>query len=208
MALASQDSALTTPLVLAGRLRASEAERERILKRVGAGVAVAIVHALILLLLLTANHYGAFASREKKEVILLLPPLNPTSKTAGPPVPLPPSSQETIPRYNTITIPAPPPSTAQKPGDVLEAIGKELACGAGPWEHLTQAEREACKRNPWHYKKNAKGVIVLDVPSSSPPPDDSISGIDAVTQGIRTSDPCLAAGNSHTECIHKNIFGR
>jgi hypothetical protein len=47
---------------------------------------------------------------------------------------------------------------------------------------------------------------VLDVPGA--PPDTPISGIDSVTTTMKTSDPCLAAGNTHSECIHKNIFGR
>ena len=30
------------------------------------------------------------------------------------------------------------------PGDVLGAVGRELACSAGSWEHLTSAERARC----------------------------------------------------------------
>jgi hypothetical protein len=208
MVLASQDSALNTAHALTARLRASEAERERTLKRFGAGAAVVLVHILFLLLLLTGGRVGEVAHRaEPKEVLLLLPPLQPkTSRPALPPVILPSERPVNIPP--TIAITPPPPAATQKPGDVMQAIGKELACGAGPYEHLTQAEREVCKRQPWHSKKNAKGVIVLDMPSSAAPPDDSLSGIGAVTQTMKTSDPCLAAGNTHTECIHKNIFGR
>jgi len=206
--LVSQDSALNTSHMLTARLRANEAERERMMKRVGAGIAVALVHALILLLLLTTSRYGDYIRKSPKEVILLLPPLKPSAKSVGPAVPLPPASSLTEPSYKGITIPMPPPAATEKPGDIMQAIGKELACGAGPYEHLSQAEREDCKRHPWHWKKNEKGVIVLDVPSKAPPPPDSISGIDAITQGIKTSDPCLAAGNTHTECIHKNLFGR
>jgi hypothetical protein len=193
--------------LLTARLRASEAERDRLMKRIGAGIAVALVHVLILLLLLTTSHYGEYLNKAPKEVILLLPPLKPNARSVGPAVPVPRAGVQYIPSYNSITIPAPPPSTTQKPGDILQAIGKELACGAGPYENLTQKEREDCKRHPWHWKKNEKGVIVLDVPSKAPPPDEPISGIDEITQGIKTSDPCLAAGNTHSECIHKNIFG-
>lgn len=209
MALASQDSALSTPHALTARLRASEAERERLLKRLGAGIAVAVVHALFLALLLAASHVRETAPKTPKEVLLLLPPLQQKAiQPALPPVALPEERPVNIPPTIAITPPPPATTAPPKPGDILQAIGKELACGAGPWEHLTQAERETCKRQPWHSKKNAKGVIVLDVPPSSAPPDDTLSGIDAVTQGIKTSDPCLAAGNTHTECIHKNIFGR
>ena len=208
MALASQDSALSTSHVLTMRLRASEAERERMLKRIGAGIAVLLVHVLFLALLLAASRFGETARNLPKEVVLLLPPLQQkTAQPALPPVALPAERPVNIPPTIAIT-PPPPAETAPKPGDVMEAIGKEIACGAGPWEHLAQAEREACKRQPWHSKKNAKGVIVLDVPPGEAPADDSLSGIDAVTKGIKTSDPCLAAGNTHSECIHKDIFGR
>jgi hypothetical protein len=208
MALASQDSALYTTHALTTRLRASEAERERALKRLGAGIAVVLVHVLFLALLLAASRFTEVTHKSPQEVLLLLPPLQPkTSRPALPPVILPVERPVNIPPTIAIT-PPPPAATPAKPSDIMQAIGKELACGAGPWEHLTQAEREVCKRQPWHWKKNAKGVMVLDVPSATPPPEDTITGIDAVTEGIKTSDPCLAAGNTHTECIHKNIFGR
>jgi hypothetical protein len=207
MVLASQDSALHTSHALTALLRANEAERERALKRIVAVIAVALVHVLFLALLLAAARVSEVAHKTPQEVLLLLPPLQPkTSRPALPSVVLPVERPVNIPP--TIDVTPPPPAAPPKPGDVMQAIGKELACGAGPWEHLTQAEREVCKRQPWHSKKNARGVIVLDVPSATAPPDETLSGIDAITQGIRTSDPCLAAGNTHTECIHKNIFGR
>ena len=92
----------------------------------------------------------------------------------------------------------------------MQAIGRDIACGAGSYENLSQAAREACHRQPWHYKKNAQGVIVLDkVPSSfAPPSDEPLTGFDAQTQIQRTTDPCVAAGSTHSECIHKTILGR
>jgi len=176
------------------------------LKRIGASIAVALVHVLFLMLLFAAGRVTEITRNAPKEVLLLLPPLQPkTSRPALPPATLPVERPVNIPPTIAIT-PPPPPAAAPKPGDVMQAIGKELACGAGPYEHLTQAEREACKRQPWHSRKNAKGAIVLDVPGA--PPDNPISGIDSATTTIKTSDPCLAAGNTHSECIHKDIFGR
>lgn len=208
MALALQDSALSTSHALTARLSASEAERERALKRIGAGIAVVLVHVFFLAVLLTAARVGEIVRKAPQEVIFLLPPLQPkTTRPALPPVVLPAERPVNIPP--TISVEPPPPAIVPKPGDVMQAIGRELACGAGPWEHLTQAEREVCKRQPWHSRKNAKGVYVLDVPSQQQPqPEDTLSGIDAIAKTLNTSDPCLAEGNTHTECIHKNIFGR
>jgi hypothetical protein len=188
------------------RLRASGAERERFIKRLGAGAAVALVHLLFLLILLTASRVGEVARKpEPREVLLLLPPLSSQTRPIRPTTPLPQSRPETTPPSVTITLP-PPPTTTQKPGDVMQAIGKELACGAGSYENLTQAQREACKRQPWRFKKNAKGVIVLD--ALPPPPPASLSGAEEETHIQQTTDPCVAAGNTHSECIHKTIFGR
>ncbi|HTT97878.1 MAG TPA: hypothetical protein VMF58_07490, partial [Rhizomicrobium sp.] len=129
------------------RLRATEAERERFLKRVCAGIAVALVHILFLIALLTANHIGDFLRQKPREVTLLLPPPNTQDKTrpAFPTVIVPEGRPVNIPPTIIMAAP-PPPSTTQNQGDVLEAIGREIACGAGPYENLSQTQREACKR--------------------------------------------------------------
>jgi hypothetical protein len=141
-------------------------------------------------------------------MVLLLPALQQKTREVLPPSPVPlpelPSTERPPP---AITLPPPKPDAATRPSpDVMEAIGKELACGAGPYEHLSQTEREECKRHPWKFKKNAKGVIVLD--TTKAPPEEPTSGADADLHIQRTADPCLAAGNTHSECIHKTIFGR
>ena len=196
-------------LIAGDRARAGEAERERYLKRAGAGVAVALLHILFFLMLLTAGHLAAVRHRaEPKEVFLLFPPPpHPHIRNQVTPLPIPtvvPKEIEAPPR--TITVPQ-QKTQEHAPGDVMEAIGKELACGAGPYEHLSQAEREACRRQPWKFKKNAKGVIVLDT-VDKPPAEEPTSGADAELHIQQTADPCLAAGNTHSECIHKTLFGR
>lgn len=79
-----------------------------------------------------------------------------------------------------ITMPKPPPvkpevetkapgeSTA--PTDILGAVGRELACSAGSWEHLTSAERARCGYGrsggyPWKGTRLPNGSIVM-VPRS------------------------------------------
>jgi len=209
--LTSQDSFADGSFTLMAdrRLRASEAERERNLKRFWAGAGVVLVHILFLIVLLTANHIGAFLRQGPKEVMLLFPPPNTQDKArpALPTVVLPADRPVNIPPTIILAAP-PPPSTTENPGDILEALGREIACGAGPYENLSQAQREACKRQPWRYKKNEKGVIVLDRKSTAPKQEEPITGIDVTTQIRNTTDPCVAAGSTHSECIHKDIFGR
>lgn len=215
--MVSEDRVADTSLALiAGdRARAVEAERERLYKRLGAGAAVVLVHIVILLALFTAGKFEALRHRaQPQEMVLLIPPLAHHTKTNTAPIPVTPmirpEEQLQAPKF-TITVPPPKAQDQQqqqKPGDVMEAIGKELACGAGPWERLSQAEREACKRTPWKFKKTTKGTIVMDVPEKAPPAEEPASGADQELHTLQTSDPCLAAGNTHSECIHKTIFGR
>ena len=74
--MVSEDSALDVSLALIGgeRFRAAEAERERYLKRVGAGIAVVLVHVLILAALLT-RIVDVTATHPPKEIVFILPPL-------------------------------------------------------------------------------------------------------------------------------------
>jgi hypothetical protein len=208
----SEVSAVPVPLapMLAHPLRAlPEDERERYLKRAGAWLAVILVHALFIAGILTAGQLRQIVRQTPHEVIFILPPIE-TKVEHLPPVSVTPSVRLTpIPeRLNTITLPPPPKEKTAPPtqSDVMQAIGKELACGAGSWEHLSQAQREACRRQPWRFKKNAKGVIVMD--TSPPPTEEMTSGADQQLHIGQTADPCLAAGNTHSECVHKTLFGR
>ena len=203
----SEDSALNLPFALPGgeRVRAVEADRERYLKRLGAGLAVALVHAILLLALLTAGKIGEIQKVAPKEFLLILPQIAKQAEPVKPVVPEVPLARPILEPSTAITLPPAPPAAHSKT-DVMQEIGKELACGAGSYENLSQAQREACKRSPWRFKKNAHGVIVLD---TAPPPEvDITSGADAAERTQRTADPCLAAGNTHSECIHKTLFGR
>lgn len=75
-----------------------------------------------------------------------------------------------------ITVPKPPPVKPEEekknpgegmaPTDVLGAVGRELACSAGSWEHLTSVERERCGYGrsggyPWKGVKLPNGSIVM-----------------------------------------------
>jgi hypothetical protein len=210
----SEVSAVDVPLapMLAHPLRIlREDDRERYLKRAGAWLAVALVHLLFIAAILTAGQIRQIAHAPPREMFFILPPLRTHVETI-PPVRITPSVRlAPVPeRLNTITLPPPPKpqATPQSQTDVMQAIGKELACGAGPWEHLTQAQREACKRQPWRFKKNAHGTIVMDTSVPAPQPEEPTSGADQTLHIQQTADPCLAAGNTHSECIHKTLFGR
>jgi hypothetical protein len=122
-----------------------------------------------------------------------------------------------------ITVPKPPPikpevepnapGTSNAPVDVLGAVGRELACSAGSWEHLTSAERQRCGIYPWRAVKLPNGSLVM-VPRSILPrlkeaPDNTFnvtSGADqiqndlgrGITRGVQGGCPIM----QNTPCMH------
>ncbi len=97
-----------------------------------------------------------------------------------------------------ITIPKPiipPDSQGQTatPGDILGAVGRELACSAGSWEHLSGAERRACGGIPWRGMRMPNGSLVM-IPRGvlprlrEPPPDEGlrITGNEQIQRDLQT----------------------
>jgi hypothetical protein len=154
------------------------------------GVLVALVHVVFFAMLSFSVRMPTYGHRSALETILLLPSLDgrqapevhmvqPQVITQAPPEII------TAP----ITLPKPPPPRPEEfqhpatPGDVLKAVGEELSCGAGSFEHLTQAERNRCRHEPWQGARAPNGVLVLQ-PSQAPklmapPPEFRLSGADA-----------------------------
>jgi hypothetical protein len=71
------------------------------------------------------------------------------------PPPIPPKDQDKT-------------GTSGQPTDILGAVGRELACSAGSWEHLTSAERARCGFYPWRGVKLPNGSLVM-IPRSVMP---------------------------------------
>jgi hypothetical protein len=100
-----------------------------------------------------------------------------------------------------IVVPPPPNVTIEEPkappaisdGDLLGAIGRDVACKAGNYENLTTAERGRCPRIPWEGARLPNGAIVLQTPPprnrffEEPPPPEVISGADAQRRAAETA---------------------
>src|ERR1700744_725708 len=72
----------------------------------------------------------------------------------------------------------------QERGDVLGALGREIACSPGHYENLTESQRTRCGRIPWQGAILPNGAIVLTRPAdvnlfAPPPPEYRVSGQDA-----------------------------
>jgi hypothetical protein len=117
-----------------------------------------------------------------------------------------------------IAIPKPPPppivaepGATATPGDILGAIGQSLACAAGNFEHLTQPERERCRRIPWQGAKIAGGSIVM-VPDRLLPrlaeakPEFHMSGSEQLNRDLASGGPpCPILQN--TPCLSGILHG-
>lgn len=100
-------------------------------------------------------------------------------------------------------------------GDILGAIGREVACSAGHFENLTTVQRSRCARIPWSGAMNPDGAIVLRIPpprgrffeeENARVPEVRITGNDANlnrVQGADTGCPVIL----NTPCFNR-IPGR
>ncbi|HEY0266561.1 MAG TPA: hypothetical protein VGC16_07405 [Rhizomicrobium sp.] len=187
------------------------------MSRTTSTVLVAALHVLFVLFFVISVRPFDMKDRPIIETILTLPlpgnqrpreePLNPQPLTNAPP------------RENTapIAIPKPiiiikpeeqnPSSAAPTPGDVLTALGRQLACSAGSWEHLTTAERTRCGIYPWRAAKLPNGSVVM-IPRSMLPrlrePDANedfrVSGSEQIQRNLNGNPPCPILQN--TPCLH------
>ena len=160
---------LTHPFLRPGTSPLGAAEqRRRTLSRTTSWVLVALLHVLFFFMFVIGIRPFDMRNRNLVETILTLPQSgnnqSPDSRTN--PTPLVPTS----PRMQSPTLIVPPPPIfvpdertqgQGPPTDILGAVGRELACSAGSWEHLTSVERARCGLYPWRGVKLPNGSLVM-----------------------------------------------
>jgi hypothetical protein len=160
---------LTHPFLRPGTAPLGAGElRRKALSRTTSTVLVAALHVLFFFCFVLGIRPFDLRDQPIMETILTLAapgnnqpqerPVNPQILTSAPP------------RMLSAPIPVvkPPPihledqdkGTAPQ-GDVLGAVGRELACSAGSWEHLTMVERQRCGLYPWRGVKLPNGSLVM-----------------------------------------------
>jgi hypothetical protein len=165
----ANENALTHPFLRPGTGPiGAEEQRRRALSRTTSTVLAAALHILFFFFFVLAVRPFDMRTEPIIETILTLPlpgnneeqrrPINPQILTKAPPRIL--SAPINIPKPPPVHIEEEKPGT-QTPGDVLGAVGRELACSAGSWEHLTSAERQRCGLYPWRGVKLPNGTLVM-----------------------------------------------
>jgi len=168
----ASEIALTHPFLRPGTIPVGvDEKRRKNAWRTTSWVLVAILHVLFFFSFVLGIKPFDLRNRPIVETILTLPmagnnqprenPINPQPMVIAPP------RIQSAP----ITIPQPPPIVRppeeRQPGanpgptDVLGAVGRELACSAGSWEHLTMVERQRCGMYPWRGVKLPNGTLVM-----------------------------------------------
>jgi hypothetical protein len=205
-----------------------EEQRRRALSHSTSTVLVAALHLLFFFFFVFAVHPFDMRTRPIIETILTLPLAgnNQPRKDVENPQPL----TNAPPRILSapITVPKPPPvkpeveknnaGESNAPTDVLGAVGRELACSAGSWEHLSSAERERCGHGrtggyPWKGVRLPNGSIVMVPRTVLPrladaPPDTGFtinSGADRVQADVQRGVIPGAGGCpilQNTPCLH------
>ncbi len=202
-------------------LFAARPSRQAAPKRKAASwIAVGIVHLLILSLLLTSQHFELLLRPHGGEHEAILD-LSGSHDEPAPQVKMVvPQAPVGIPPEVTFTPQLPPPPTAIQPplaqeggqqkGDLLGALGRDIACSPGHYENLTESQRSRCGRVPWLGAMTPDGTIVLNRPATispfAPPPRPyEMSGQDAQRLQVeRATTDCPI--NLNVPCVN-NIPG-
>jgi hypothetical protein len=179
-------------------------------KRKAAGwIAVGVVHLLIANLLIFSEGWKSLVVRHGASTEVTLDLRGATDRSPAPevrmtvpqaPVGVPPEltiDPVIIPPPTDRTTPTRPQSGGISDGDLLGALGRDVACSAGHYENLTTAERARCGRIPWAGARLPNGAIVLRDPEprnrfAEPEPEMRVSGAEQMQRQLQTG---LTPGN-------------
>jgi len=221
----ASEIALTHPFLRPGTspLGADEYRRKN-LSRTTSWVLVALLHVLFFFAFVIGIRPFDMKNRTVAETILVLSTAGNNQRDRETVNPIPMVNNAPRMLAPPITIPKPPPikeeeknppTTGQGPVDVLGAVGRELACSAGSWEHLTMVERERCgfiNRYPWRGGKLPNGSLVMvptnilprlkEAPQSEFSINTGAEGLRAQTQAGITPGQGGCPILQQTPCLH------
>jgi len=178
-------------------------------RKVATWIAVGIVHLLLLGILLFSQTFPSLlrahggehetildltGSRDSNqpEVKMVVPqaPVGVPPEILQAPVPvIPPPEEPVVPQQQQ-------GGGSQEKGDILGAIGREVACSAGHFENLNNPQRARCERAPFQGIQLPNGALVMIPPQdfnrfAPPPPKEArISGQDAQRVQMQRASPC------------------
>lgn len=198
----------------------AEEQRRKNLSRSTSTALVALLHVLFIFFFVVGIRPFDMRNRTIVETILTLPRAGDNQRDAPRNTPVPifnaPPRLLSAPEVNIKPPPVIPEEQIRQgegpPTDILGAVGRELACSAGSWEHLTSVERARCGLYPWRGVKLPNGSLVM-IPRGqlprlpeAPPTEFSLNtGSDRISSDVRAGiipgqGGCPILQN--TPCLH------
>ena len=217
------ETVLTHPFLRPTSQTGSAEHRRNAVSRSISTLLVAALHVLFFFFFVLAVHPFDMTTKPIIETILSLPsPGNNQSRRDldNPQLVIAPPRLLSAPT----TVVKPPPFMIEKPdqqgaptqGDILGVVGRELACSAGSWEHLSAAERRVCGGLPWRGMRLPNGSLVMVPPSQLPrlrDPGDSefrVTGSQQIQRDLQTGQTPGQGGCpilQNTPCLHPSMPG-
>ena len=187
---------------LQARTRAEEEVRKRAARRAAAIGAVATIHVLFAVLLISSQWLPVPIKRIQIQPLTWL---NLLQVARAPSVaPAKPKKSDDVGAVNPDILPKfiRPKEEENNAIDLGLALGRSLACGASSYEWLNSKMRNECKHRPWQFVYDRYGDVVLDavprIPREDKPRPSDIQAHERNTaptcpQNVDPNAPCLSA---------------
>jgi hypothetical protein len=192
---------------LSARLQVEGEARKRAVRRVRAGVAVALIHVLFVYVLIKSQWLPVALPKPAEIKPLMWVILTQPAPAPKVIVAKPKKGEES----GAITTFVPPRKlTPEEENNAINpglAIGRALACGANSFEWLNPKQRAACLNKPWQFVYDRYGNIVLDA-HERPVEEERLRPSDIQAQERNTAPACPQNVDPNAPCLSSVIGGR
>lgn len=194
---------------LQARLRVAEEARKRNLRRLYAGIAVAILHVLFVVVLIVSEWVPIPVVKTKLVEPLqwvMLPAMH--SSDVKPTKPKSPNVGIVDP--NVIPRILRPKANEEENNAITDfglALGRSLACGANSYEWLNSKMRAECRRQPWDFVYDRYGNIVLDARPRVERDKETLRPSDVQAHERNTAPVCPTNIDPNAPCLSSIIQG-
>jgi len=198
----------TLMAALRARLQMEDEAHKRAKRRVLAGVAVAVIHVLFVIMLIESEWFPIALTKPPNIqpltwVVLMQPAKRPAI------IPAKPAKGD---QSSAITVVTPPRITKKDQEEENNAIslglaiGRSLACGANSYEYLDPRRRAACLHRPWQFVYDRYGDIVLDA-RERPVEEEQLRPSDIQAQERNTAPTCPHNVDPNAPCLGAVVGG-
>jgi hypothetical protein len=188
------------------RSHLTEAARQRAMRRTLAGGAVAVLHVLFVLVLLSSEWIQLDIERAPELKPLLWIPLLEAGKAPKPAQAKPNKNNQNAANSKIIPQHVIQPEEENNAIDLGLALGRSLACGANSYEYLNLRQQMACMHRPWMFVYDRYGNIVLYANQRLVEEQETLRPSDVQAHERNTAPSCPTNADPNAPCL-SNIIG-